>query len=202
MVEQPERYCSNCGHELKPEDQFCSNCGMPVHRAARIPTPKADRPVPPLPPPTREREVGRRSLPGSGALRGRGRKLVVLLVLVVLLLYLVLPLVMESLIAWRLQTAFGTQTKPDVEVSSNFPPELLLGRIDRIEVRMDQANLQGAALYNAQADLRGVKVSVPSLLEGNPTIETQSCSLSAEVPAIFINQNQACLSYLGLGAGY
>jgi hypothetical protein len=148
MVEQPERYCSNCGHELKPEDQFCSNCGMPVHRAARIPTPKADRPVPPLPPPTQE--VGRRrSLPGSGALRGRGRKLVVLLVFVVLLLYLVLPLVMESLIAWRLQTAFGTQTKPDVEVSSNFPPELLLGCIDRIEVRMDQANLQGAALYNA-----------------------------------------------------
>jgi hypothetical protein len=202
MVEQPERYCSNCGHELKPEDQFCSNCGMPVHRAARIPTPKADRPVPPLPPPTREREVGRRSLPGSGALRGRGRKLVVLLVLVVLFLYLVLPLVIESLIAWRLQTAFGTQTKPDVEVSSNFPPELLLGRIDRIQVRMDQANLQGAALYNAQADLRDVKVSVPSLLEGNPTIETQSCSLSAEAPAIFINQNQACLSYLGLGAGY
>jgi hypothetical protein len=113
-------------------------------------------------------------LPGSGALRGRGRKLVVLLVLVVLFLYLVLPLVIESLIAWRLQTAFGTPTKPDVEVSSNFPPMMFLGRIDRIEVRMDQANLQGAALYNAQADLRGVKVSVPSLLEGNPTIETQS----------------------------
>ena len=126
----------------------------------------------------------------------------VLLVLGVLFLYLVLPLVIESVLAGRLQTAFGTPTKPDVEISSNFPPELLLGRIDRIQVRMDQANLQGAALYNAQADLKGVKVSVPSLLEGNPTIETQSCSLSAESPAIFINQNQACLSYLGLGSGY
>ena len=40
----------------------------------------------------------------------------VILVLVVLLLYLMLPLVMESLIAWRLQTAFGTPTKPNVEV--------------------------------------------------------------------------------------
>jgi hypothetical protein len=67
---------------------------------------------------------------------------------------------------------------------------------------MDQASLQGAALYNARADLRGVKVSVPSLIEGNPTVETQSCSLSAEAPAILIEQDQACLGYLGLGAGY
>ena len=198
MVQQLERYCSNCGHELKPEDKFCSNCGMPVHLGARVPTPEADRPVPPPPPPTQE--LGRRSLPGSGALRGRGRKLLVVLVLAGLFFYLVLPLVIESLLASRLQTALGTPTKPDVEVSSNFPPELLLGRIDRIQVSMDQASLQGAALYNARADLKGVSVSVPSLLEGNPTIETRSCSLSVEAPAIFINQNQVCLSYLGLGA--
>jgi hypothetical protein len=200
MVEQPERYCSNCGHELKPEDQFCSNCGMPVHRAARVPTPEADRPVPPLPPPTQE--VGRRSLTGSGALRGRGRKLVVLLVLGGLFFYLVLPLVIESLLAARLQTAFGTPTKPDVEVSSNFPPELLLGRIDRIQVRMDRASLQGVPLYNARADLRGVNVPVSSLIAGNPIIETQSCSVSVDTPPVLINQNQACLSYLGLGAVY
>src|SRR5918997_5674969 len=196
--EQIERYCSNCGHELKLDDKFCSNCGMPVHLAARVPTPEADRPVPPLPPPTQE--IGRRSLPGSGALRGRGRKVVVLLILAALFFYLVLPLVIESLLAARLQTAFGTPTKPDVEVSSNFPPELLLGRIDRVQVRMDRASLQGVPLYNARADLRGVSVSVPSLLEGSPTIETQSCSLSVEAPAIFINQNRTCLSYLGLGA--
>src|SRR5215218_38753 len=115
MVEGPEWYCSNCGHELQPEDQFCSNCGMPVHRAAWIPTQEAGRPVPPPPPPPR-REVGRRSLWGSGALRGRWRKLVVLLVLVGLFLYLVLPLAIESLLAWRLQTAFGTPTTPDVKV--------------------------------------------------------------------------------------
>jgi hypothetical protein len=141
-------------------------------------------------------------LTGSGALQGRWRILVVLLVLVGLFSYLVLPLVIESLLASRLQTAFGTPTKPDVEISSNFPPELLVGHIDRIQVRMDQATLQGAAVYNAQADLSGVNVSVPSLLGGNPTIETQSCSLSVEAPAILINENQACLSYLGLGAVY
>jgi LmeA-like phospholipid-binding/zinc-ribbon domain len=201
MVEQPERYCSNCGRELRPEDQFCSNCGMPVHRGARVPTPHADRPVPPLPPPPQE-AVGRRRLTASGALRGRGRKMVILLVLVGLFLFLVLPVLLESLLAWRLQTAFGTPTKPDVQISSNFPPELLLGRIDRIQVGMDQANLQGVAVYNAQAALKDVKVSVPSLLEGNPTIETQNCSIRAETPPIFITQNQACLGYMGLGAGY
>src|SRR5215208_2116536 len=47
MAEAPERYCSNCGQELHPEDRFCSNCGRPVHLTARVPTPEADVPVPP-----------------------------------------------------------------------------------------------------------------------------------------------------------
>src|SRR5215218_3228767 len=49
MAEAPARYCSNCGNELKPEDQFCQNCGTPVHQAATVPTPEADVPVPPPP---------------------------------------------------------------------------------------------------------------------------------------------------------
>jgi hypothetical protein len=44
-----DRYCRNCGAELAEDDQFCSNCGTPVHRAAHVPTPEADRPVPPPP---------------------------------------------------------------------------------------------------------------------------------------------------------
>ena len=47
--ETPARYCGNCGHELSPTDQFCRNCGTPVHKAARVPTPEADVPVPPPP---------------------------------------------------------------------------------------------------------------------------------------------------------
>lgn len=127
-------------------------------------------------------------------------KLVVLLALGGLFCYLVLPGLIEGQIAGRLQTALGSPTEPDVEVSSNFPPELLLGRIDRIEVSMDQMSLQGFVLYNARADLRGVKVSVSSFLEGYPRIETQSCSLSAEAPALSINENQECLGYLGLSS--
>ena len=125
--------------------------------------------------------------------------LVALLVLGGLLCYLVLPGVIENQLAQSLQEAFGAPVKPEVEVSSSFPPELLLGRIDRIRVRTDQISMQGTALYNVRADLRGVNVSVPSLLEGNPKIETQRCSLSVEVPAVSIDQNQVCLSYLGLG---
>jgi hypothetical protein len=132
-------------------------------------------------------------------MRGLTIKLAALIALVGIFSYLVLPGLIENQLADRLQGALGAPTKPDVEVSSSFPPEMLLGRIDRIQVRTDQMSLQGVPLYNAQADLRGVDVSVPSLLEGNPIIETQSCSLSVEAPAVLINQNQACLGYLGLG---
>ena len=48
MAEAPERFCGNCGHKLSLEDQLCPNCGRPVHQTARVPTPEADIPVPPL----------------------------------------------------------------------------------------------------------------------------------------------------------
>jgi hypothetical protein len=132
-------------------------------------------------------------------MRGLATTLVALLVLGGLFCYLVLPEMIENQLAQRLQEALGAPTKPNVEVSSSFPPELLLGRIDRIQVSMDQISVQGAALYNVRADLRGVNVSVPSLLAGDPRIETQSCSLRVEVPPVSIDHNQECLSYLGLG---
>ena len=115
-------------------------------------------------------------------MKGLTRKLVVVLVLVGLFSYLILPGLIEDQLARRLQTAFGSPTKPVVEVSSNFPPAMLLGHIDRIRVTIDQASLQGAALYNAKADLKGVDVSVPQLLQGDLTVETDSCSLNVEAP--------------------
>jgi len=133
-------------------------------------------------------------------MRSLARKLVVVLVLGGLFCYLVLPGLIENQLADRLQVVFGASTKPDVEVSSSFPPELLMGRIDRIQVSVDQGSLQGVALYNTRMDLKGVNVSVPSLLQGTPIIETQSCSLSIEVPAVLIDQNEVCLNYLGLGS--
>lgn len=132
-------------------------------------------------------------------MRGCLTRSVVLVVLVALFSYLALPSLVEYGIARQLQGALGAPTRPDVEITSSFPPEVLLGRIDRVRVSADQMSLQGVAFYNARADLRGVSVSVPSLLEGNPTIESQSCLLGAEAPAVRIDQNQACLDYLGLG---
>ncbi|MBA2616545.1 MAG: LmeA family phospholipid-binding protein [Rubrobacter sp.] len=132
-------------------------------------------------------------------MRGCVTKLVIPLVLVGLFSYLVLPGLVEDQIAQRLQESTGALTRPEVEVSSSFPPEMLLGRIDRVQVSMDQMSLQGVAFYDARVDLGGVSVSVPSLLEGSPRIETRSCSLGASAPAVQIDENQACLGYLGLG---
>ena len=140
---------------------------------------------------------------GSVALGRSTRNLIVLLVFVGLFSYLILPGLIEGQIANKLQTSFGTPTKPDVEVSSNFPPLMLLGRIDEVEVTMDQANLQGAILYNTRADLRDLEISVPQLVQGNLDVTTTSCSLNVESPPISIAQNQACLGYLGLAStGY
>ncbi len=133
-------------------------------------------------------------------MRGCVTKLVIPLVLVGLLSYVVLPSLVEDQISRRLQESIGAPTRPEVEVSSSFPPEMLLGRIDRVRVRSDEMNLQGVAFYDARADLRGVSVSLPSLLEGSPRVETRRCSLGAATPAVQIDQNQACLGYLGLGS--
>jgi hypothetical protein len=65
---------------------------------------------------------------------------------------------------------------------------------------VDQGSVQGVALYNTKMDLKGVNVSVPSLIQGTPVFESQSCSLSIEVPAVLIDQNEVCLNYLGLGS--
>jgi hypothetical protein len=71
MDETPARYCSNCGHELSPEDQFCPNCGSPVHQTATVPTPEADVPVPPPP------QAGAAATPpqqAEGTQRNRSRR--------------------------------------------------------------------------------------------------------------------------------
>lgn len=44
-----QRYCTNCGNELGPDDVFCASCGKPAHETAAVSTPQADVDVPPLP---------------------------------------------------------------------------------------------------------------------------------------------------------
>jgi hypothetical protein len=44
-----QRYCTNCGADLREEDRFCPSCGRPVHETAAVSTPDADVSVPPAP---------------------------------------------------------------------------------------------------------------------------------------------------------
>jgi hypothetical protein len=110
----------------------------------------------------------------------------VLLLVVGLCSYLVLPGLIESRLETSLQGRYGLQGKPAVEVSSGFPPGLLLGRIDRIQVQIDRLKREGLLLRNVRIDLRDV--SMLSLLRGDLEGETRAASLRAEVPKDSINE--------------
>lgn len=110
------------------------------------------------------------------------------LVLVIgLFSYLVLPGLIEDRLAGNLRQGYGLDEEPSVEVSSGFPPELLLGRIDRIEVRIDRLTREGILLRDLQIDLEAVDVSVSSLFSGDLEREIRAGSLVAEVPEESIN---------------
>jgi hypothetical protein len=42
-----DRFCGNCGSELRPDNKFCPNCGRPVHETSVLATPEADVDLPP-----------------------------------------------------------------------------------------------------------------------------------------------------------
>jgi hypothetical protein len=112
----------------------------------------------------------------------------VLLVLAGLFVYLLLPGIIESRLAASLRESYGLEEEPTVEVSPNFPPELLFGRMDGIEVRMDSFVQEGIRLRDVRVDLRGVDVPVRSLLSGGDLErETRAVSLVASVPEEEIN---------------
>ncbi|CAA9468206.1 MAG: hypothetical protein AVDCRST_MAG25-1769 [uncultured Rubrobacteraceae bacterium] len=117
-------------------------------------------------------------------MRGCLTKLVIPPVLLGLFSYVVLPGLVEDQIARRLQEP--------IEVSASFPPEMLLGRIDRVRVSSDRMSLRGVAFYGARADIGGVNVSLPSLLEGSFRIEARSRSLGASAPPVQTEQSRAC----------
>jgi len=112
--------------------------------------------------------------------------------------YLVLPGLIERWVAANLRQEYGLAREPEVEVSSSFPPEVLLGRVDRIEVHMDQAVQKRILLRDVRMDLGGVHVSLPSLLRGDLEVESRTAFLRAEVPEASINEY---LQRHGLGSG-
>ena len=112
----------------------------------------------------------------------------VLLLLAGIFVYAVLPRVIENRISANLQGRYGLEEEPAVEISSSFPPEFLLGRIDRAEVSIDRMTRGGVALRDVRVDLEDVDVSVRSLLGGDVEREIGYAALRAEVPEEEINR--------------
>ncbi len=110
-----------------------------------------------------------------------------LLLLAGVFVYAMLPGVIENRISANLQEKYGLEEEPAVEVSSGFPPELLLGRIDRVEVGIDRLTRGGVTLRDARVNLEDVDISVRSLLRGDLEREIGYASLRAEVPEEEIN---------------
>ena len=144
----------------------------------------------------------------------------------------------------RLQRAFGSPTKPAVEISSTFPPADAPRPYRQGQVGDGPGEPARRGPVHAMADLKGVDVSrcltagcadidphtpcvhdrSSRVCEGivcmhhakrvkhteircqvpleDLTLESESCSLSVESPAILIDQNQACPGHLGLVPGY
>ena len=84
---QPDRFCKDCGQELKPEDRFCAGCGRSIYEVAHVPTPEADVPVPPVQaPPVQASFQPQQEPQHSGALDAtRGPKWAMLAVFLVLM---------------------------------------------------------------------------------------------------------------------
>ena len=71
-----QRYCTNCGAELREDDSFCGNCGRPLHEVATISTPEADVLVPPPPQQAEDRSVppqAPQARPGAGRVQSATR---------------------------------------------------------------------------------------------------------------------------------
>lgn len=123
----------------------------------------------------------------------------IFLLAVALFSYLMLPRLIESRLAADLKEQYGLKEEPTVEVFSSFPPELLIGRIDRIDVQVDQFVQEGVPLRGLYVNLENVDISVRSLLQGNLQHEIWSASLVAEVPEDSINAYLWKNNPLGLG---
>ena len=100
----------------------------------------------------------------------------------------VLPALIEARLATNLKERYELEGEPTVVVYSNFPAELLLGRVDRVEVHLDSYTREGILLRDVRMDLEDVDVSILSLLPDNPERDVQRASLVAEVPEESINE--------------
>ncbi|MDP8926188.1 MAG: DUF2993 domain-containing protein [Actinomycetota bacterium] len=108
--------------------------------------------------------------------------------LVGVLAHTVLPVLIEARLAASMKDRYELEEEPRVEIYSNFPAKLLLGRIDRIEVHIDSYTREGILLRDLRMNLEDVDVAILSPLRGDLEGGIQRASLVAEVPEESINE--------------
>ncbi len=149
---QQDRYCRDCGQELKPEDKFCAGCGRSVYDTAHVPTPEADVTVPPVPPPQdRQRDVMQDPTRGP-----KWGMFVVFLVLVVGRTAIEMPPVSSGgTFAYRLGSGMAIPLVLSVFLAAFL---LLIGGVYYVTARKDGATF-GDAFFNwPMVTLAGVVV--------------------------------------------
>jgi hypothetical protein len=94
-----QRYCTNCGAELREDDSFCGRCGSPVHETATVATPESDVPVRP-PPPQEASSEQAPSATGGGVREPMSRRNVYIAFGVTILVFALVIAVAAKSVGW------------------------------------------------------------------------------------------------------
>jgi hypothetical protein len=168
-----DRYCGNCGHELRQDDRFCPNCGRAVHEVAQVPTPEADVPVPP--PPRQDDQTG--AAQAEAPREGLRQRNPVLFDSVVVVGMFVVLIAIGAALSGGGETAGGGSggggnSGESGDQSSNQPPERAQGSSEMFTAEnYPELVADPEAHEGAKVDVTGQIFTAPEIVEGDSAFQ-------------------------------